>query len=332
MFYLERLPCPVLITDCNGQIQHTNRDFKQLVASETHGTMDQYFPPSCHIFLHSYAWPLLLKNGEFNELYMQLFGADRQLIPVMTNARISEVRGERVVVWLFFVAKERQRFEAELLKARQSAQETARQLADVITELHHAYGQLSQYAQEAKNKADQFAHLSLTDPLTNLGNRRALARNVKQWMHTANNDSAGSLLLVDIDFFKLINDRFGHPEGDKTLIKLAKRLLESVRTNDTITRYGGEEFAIWLPNTNLEGAKLTAERIHNNVSQILVANEKITVSIGISCITQNGLKADVFLDKLIEQADAAVYAAKTQGRNQTIYISDIDFRIANALD
>lgn len=324
MFYLERLPCPVLVTDCSGQIKHTNRDFKKLVVLETESTMDQYFPPACHIFLHSYAWPLLLKNGEFNELYLQLLAPDGQKIPVMANARISEVEGEREVIWLFFIAKERQRFEAELLNARQEAQETARQLADVITELHHAYGQLSQYAQEAKTKADQYAHLSLTDPLTNLGNRRALARSVKQWMHTSQTDSVGSLLLVDIDFFKQINDRFGHPEGDKTLAKLAKRLLESVRANDTVARYGGEEFAIWLPNTNIDSAKITAERIHANVSKILVAGENISVSIGISCLTQGGLADETFLDKLIEKADAAVYTAKSQGRNRTICSSDID--------
>lgn len=324
MFYLERLPCPVLVTSCNGQVLHTNRDFKQLVVPEAYDSMDHYFPPACRIFLHTYAWPMLLKNGEFNELYMQLLTADGQLIPVMTNARISEADGERIVIWLFFVAKERQRFEAELLKARQYAQETAIQLTEVNTELQHANAQLSHYALEARTKADKFAHLSLTDPLTNLGNRRALTRNVEQWMNNVNSASVGSLLLIDIDYFKQINDRFGHAEGDNALRQLAQRLLESVRANDTVVRHGGEEFALWLPDSDQEGAKITAKRVHAQISKIQVVGQSFTVSIGISSMAHNGQDAEIFLEHLLAQADAAVYEAKANGRNCTVCFADFD--------
>lgn len=105
MFYLERLPCPVLVTNCSGDVKHTNRDFKKIVVSKVSGNMDHYFPPAGRIFLQTHAWPLLLKNGELNELYMQLLSVDGQRIPVMTNAQISETEGERIVIWLFFVAK-----------------------------------------------------------------------------------------------------------------------------------------------------------------------------------------------------------------------------------
>lgn len=324
MFYLERLPCPVLVTSCNGHVLHTNRDFKQLVVPEVCDNMDHYFTPACRIFLHTYAWPMLLKDGEFNELYMQLLSADGQLIPVMTNARISEAEGERVVIWLFFVAKERQRFETELLKARQYAQETAIQLTEVNTELQYANAQLSQHALEARTKADKFAHLSLTDPLTNLGNRRALTRNVEQWIHTANKESVGSLLLIDIDYFKQINDRFGHAEGDNALRQLAQRLLESVRANDTVVRHGGEEFALWLPDTDRKGAQLTAKRVHDHISQIQVVGQHITVSIGVTSMAQKGQSADIFLEQLLAQADAAVYEAKAHGRNRTVCFAEID--------
>lgn len=91
--------------------------------------MDQFFPPASRIFLQTHAWPLLLRNGEFSELYLQLQSENGQAIPVMANARISEVDGTPEVIWLFFVAKDRQRFEAELLKAREQAQESAAQLA-----------------------------------------------------------------------------------------------------------------------------------------------------------------------------------------------------------
>lgn len=322
MFYLERLPCPVVVTNCNGHVLHTNRDFRQLVAPENCDYLDSYFPPASRIFLHSYAWPMLLKNGEFSELYLQLLTTNGQLLPVMTNARISQTESEQVVIWVFFVAKERQRFEAELLKARQHAQETALQLTEVNTELQYANAQLSEYAQEARIKADKFAHLSLTDPLTNLGNRRALTRNVKQWMLTANSQSVSSLLLIDIDFFKQINDRFGHAEGDNVLRNVAQQLLDSARAQDSVIRHGGEEFALWLPNSDLEGATRAAKRVHQHISRVQVAGESITVSIGVSSMALNGHEAGILLEHLLAQADIAVYEAKAHGRNRTICFAD----------
>ena len=322
MFYLERLPCPVVVTNCNGQVLHTNRDFRQLVAPENCDYMDSYLPPASRIFLHSYAWPMLLKNGEFSELYLQLLTTNGQLLPVMANARISQTESERVVIWVFFVAKERQRFEAELLKARQHAQEAALQLTEVNTELQYANAQLSEYAQEARIKADKFAHLSLTDPLTNLGNRRALTRSVKQWMLTANSQSVSSLLLIDIDFFKQINDLFGHAEGDNVLRNVAQRLLDSARAQDSVIRHGGEELALWLPNSDLESATRVAKRVHQHISRVLVAGQSITVSIGVSSMTQNGHEAGILLEHLLAQADIAVYEAKAHGRNRTICFAD----------
>lgn len=318
LFNLERLPCPLLVTDCNGYILHTNKDFKVLIASEVHESMDHYFPPASRIFLQAYAWPMLLKNGEFTEIYMQLLATDGQLIPVMTNARVSELEGKRIVIWLFFVAKERQRFEAELLKARQHAEATAIQLANVNAELELANAQLSQYATKARADAEQFAHLSLTDPLTGLGNRRALSLDIEQWLNTASEDSLGSLLLIDIDHFKQINDTFGHGEGDRVLCELAKRLLKSVRTHDSAIRFGGEEFVLWLPYSDQEGAKLTAKRVHDHLSEKLVADQKITVSIGISSFAAKGQEPEKFLQKLLKSADAALYEAKASGRNQTV--------------
>jgi diguanylate cyclase (GGDEF)-like protein len=329
LFYLERLPCPVLVTDCNGHVRHTNQDFKKLVKPDACENMDHYFPPACRIFLQTHAWPLLLKDGEFNELYMQLLDADGQLIPVMTNARVHEAEGERVVIWLFFVAKERQRFESELLKARQYAQETAITLAKVNTELQHANAQLSQYAKEVKTEADQFAHLSLTDPLTALGNRRALSLNVEQWAHSASNNSVGSLLLIDVDFFKQVNDRFGHAEGDRVLCELSRGLLDSVRAQDTVVRYGGEEFALWLPYSDQEGAKLTAKRVHDHISRIQVADQQITVSIGISTLAPKSQEAGNFLEQLLAQADSALYDAKAHGRNRTVIFSELVQPIIN---
>lgn len=323
LFYLERLPCPVLVTDCSGLVLHTNLDFRALVGPGDTSTMDRYFPPASRIFLQTHAWPLLFKNGEFSELYMQLLTADEARVPVMTNARITEIRGNRVVIWLFFVAKERQRFESELLQARQQAQETAAKLADVNSELTRAYAQLTAYTAEVKTEAEQLAHLSHTDHLTGLGNRRTLLLQVERWMKSASNQDTGSLLLIDIDFFKQVNDRLGHAEGDRVLCDIASQLQKSARAQDTVVRYGGEEFVVWLPYSDRRGAELTAQRLHNQVAQAQASDQPITISIGLSTLAPQSQETTRYLERLLSEADTALYEAKYRGRNRTICFDDL---------
>ena len=302
---------------------HTNLDFRNLVGPSESGTMDRYFPPASCIFLQTHAWPLLFKDSCFSELYMQLLSADGQRIPVMTNARVSEIRGARVVIWLFFVAKERQRFESELLQARQQAQDTAAQLTEVNGELMRAYAQLAAYTAEVKTEADQLAHLSHTDHLTGLGNRRALLLQVDRWIKTASDQDFGSLLLIDIDFFKQVNDRLGHAEGDRVLCHIASQLQNSARAQDSVVRYGGEEFVVWLPYSNRKGAELTAQRLHDQIAQTQVSDQQITVSIGVSTLTLQHQEATRYLERLLSEADTALYEAKYRGRNRTICFDDL---------
>ena len=133
-----------------------------------------------------------------------------------------------------------------------------------------------------------------------------------------------SLLMIDIDFFKQLNDTYGHHVGDQVLRDVAALLLKDMREVDTVARYGGEEFVIILPETNGAGALLVSERLRRAVEQAKFfagsAREVVhlTISIGIAVFdTDAQFKRD-----LIEFADAALYAAKTQGRNQIVLYSD----------
>lgn len=324
MFSLERLPCPVLVTDLNGMVLHCNHDFKRLVSeANCEGNMAVYFPPSGRIFLQTHAWPLLYRQGDFRELYLQLLSADRRLLPVMTNARVAEEDGKQVVIWLFFVAKERQRFEAELLSARQQAEQSAERLGEVNEELEKAYARLAVYAVELKSETEQLAQLSYTDALTGLGNRRALLIQLERWLRMPEQRVPGSLLLIDIDFFKQVNDRFGHAEGDLALCEVARQLQQSIRSQDSVIRHGGEEFVVWLPSTDPEGAALTAQRIHKQIARVLVGGNQISVSIGTTTKAPGELDAAAYLERLLAEADAALYAAKHNGRNCTQCYADL---------
>ena len=122
-----------------------------------------------------------------------------------------------------------------------------------------------------------------------------------------------SILMIDIDDFKKVNDTYGHLVGDKVLKKVAETTKKTIRKSDVAIRYGGEEFLIILPHTDLEAAKIAAERIRKNIEKLDVDGVKVTVSVGIA---DNSLSPK--LEDLIRKADQALYIAKRTGKNKVV--------------
>ncbi|MCJ2051154.1 sensor domain-containing diguanylate cyclase [Methylobacterium sp. J-070] len=169
----------------------------------------------------------------------------------------------------------------------------------------------------------ELAKLSLTDVLTGLPNRRAFeGAGDRAWKAAQRNGKPLSLLIVDADHFKRFNDRYGHQVGDAVLQGLARCLSASVhRPHDLVSRVGGEEFAVLLPDTDQAGACRIAEKIHAEVSTLVVGSAGIgagdvTVSIGLVAALPTDTEI-VALTDLYRFADAALYEAKVGGRNQT---------------
>jgi len=173
---------------------------------------------------------------------------------------------------------------------------------------------------EVLNK--KLAKLTNTDALTNVMNRRALDECIqKEWAHSKRQKEELSILMIDIDFFKLYNDNYGHQKGDRCLIRFSKILQKQLsRETDVIARYGGEEFLIILPFTSLEGAKHKAIDIINALKKNAIKHgfskiaTHVTASIG---ITSTALQAGN-VNELISQADIAMYKAKEHGRGQSM--------------
>jgi len=152
------------------------------------------------------------------------------------------------------------------------------------------------------------------DPLTELYNRQFMDEYLFQEIDRAERyESHFSMIIVDIDFFKRFNDNYGHQVGDTVLKQVAQILKRGCRISDKIFRYGGEEFLIALPETDLDGAYAVASKIRKMVEREPIPGvaENVTVSIGVS-----ERKEDCTLDKLIHSADTALYEAKKNGRNQ----------------
>jgi len=159
--------------------------------------------------------------------------------------------------------------------------------------------------------------LSVIDPLTNLYNRRFFDDELQRTYGLAvRHGRPGSLLIADIDFFKTINDTFGHATGDLVLREVSNVMASNVRSTDVLARYGGEEFAVILPETRLGAAVTVADRIRSGVEKMNVPGDgmpHVTISLGVVAAPNPDLASPTHF---VELADRSLYLAKTKGRNR----------------
>lgn len=213
----------------------------------------------------------------------------------------------------------------ELGRLSHAMQSMARSLLDTEQQLQKANATLEAQVQartaelQAANAA--LEHLATRDPLTGLHNRRSLDARLAEAQaldrrYGLNGGRVHGLLLVDVDHFKRVNDQFGHPVGDAVLRQMAQLLQSSVRVTDVVARFGGEEFAVLLPE--LAGpleAVMAAEKIRAAVEKAHFGEPgRLTVSVGVSLASPD----DADVRPLIDRADAALYAAKHGGRNAVV--------------
>lgn len=179
----------------------------------------------------------------------------------------------------------------------------------------YEYSRMQSY-KNALELSRQYQDLAMRDPLTKLANRRNAATILEQEKsRLQRNNEPLSVLLCDLDHFKLVNDKYGHNGGDMVLTELSTLFKEQVRQQDCVARWGGEEFLIILPQTSAEQANIIAEKIRSSVEQhtvnFLSQQINVTISIGISQLSE-----DQSIDELINTADKCLYQAKTLGRNR----------------
>ncbi len=178
---------------------------------------------------------------------------------------------------------------------------------------------------EAANQ--MLLQLSFNDALTGVANRRSFEELIaKEWSRVARHSRPISLIMIDVDCFKIYNDSYGHQCGDECLKQVAKGLRNTLkRPGDFIARYGGEEFVVILPDTELEGACQIAENMRRSIDSLKIAfkessvRDQVTVSMGIA-VTIPGI--DSKLDLLINSADKALYQAKKEGRDRVKIYQD----------
>lgn len=199
-----------------------------------------------------------------------------------------------------------------------------------ITALHR---QLSQQNAELERLNRALFDQGRTDALTRVGNRLRMQEDLVQlWNRAKRQPTHGfCIALVDVDFFKRYNDTCGHQAGDEVLRTIARTLVNGARAGDAVYRYGGEEFLVMLPEPNVEGAVTAMQRLHRSVEALEIPHPGIndphvTISVGITRFAD-----DKTLDALVQEADVALYVAKSRGRNCVITYDEIDPLEAQAL-
>jgi diguanylate cyclase (GGDEF)-like protein/PAS domain S-box-containing protein len=298
---VEQSPASVVITDFDGNITYVNPRFATLTgyaASEVIGknpsvlqsgyTPEEVYRELWHTIKSGQTWHGEFLNRKKNgDLYWE-------------NAVIAPVMDQEGHILNFIAIKEditeRKRAEDDLRSAN-------RQLESRLKEIEALQASLREQA--------------IRDPLTQLHNRRFLNEAIEQEFHHAERALESlSVILLDIDFFKAINDTYGHAVGDACLVALADLLQQHVRKSDIACRYGGEEFMLVLRATNLAGAAQYAERLRllvaDQVFNIDALEIKFTISLGISTFPAHGTSYRVIINK----ADDALYASKRTGRNR----------------
>lgn len=166
---------------------------------------------------------------------------------------------------------------------------------------------------DGKRSNEKLRYISITDQLTGLYNRRKIDEMLKFEVYLSKKDKIPlSIIILDIDHFKRVNDNYGHLEGDKILKEIGNVIKKNLRKSDTVGRWGGEEFIIVCINTALDNAKIVAEKLRNKISEHDFGIDlEITASMGVSQLSENGNIYEV-----ISCADRALYNAKTNGRNR----------------
>lgn len=188
--------------------------------------------------------------------------------------------------------------------------------AQILIYAHEIQGYL-----KLLQEKQQFQQLSITDSVTQLTNHRFFQEKLRIELKKAQRQSTPlSLVMIDVDRFKLLNDQFGHPVGDKVLYGLSQLLLSLLPPGASLSRYGGEEFGLILPRTTQEAAVRLCEQLRTNVASHPFEQTRISISLGLVSFPNDGRDAD----ELIALSDQALYSAKRQGRNMTIVAKDIN--------
>lgn len=290
-FGIDHFPVGCLATDSARIIRFANARVAAQVGRPPEDllgfSLDTLLTPASRIFCDSYVYPILLDQGYCDEIALNVMTGSGGRMSVVGNACVHDDDPD-MVLWSFMRADKRDQLQAEVLAARNQLQEQARALKELATR----------------------------DDLTGLLNRHEFRRRIAQLISVADREGASvTLVLLDIDLFKEVNDTHGHQAGDDVLRQLGVAFEQMMRTHELAGRYGGEEFIFAIVTENAEEARPFSHRLHAAAASVTGDCAPVTVSVGLVCRPPGSGRS---LGDLVKAADRALYEAKDLGRNRSM--------------
>ncbi|WP_153979553.1 sensor domain-containing diguanylate cyclase [Paenibacillus xylanilyticus] len=320
---LDLAPCGYFSISDSGVIQSVNQTLLTMLGYERSELMGRHIESTMSLtnklFFHTYFYPYIQLYGRVDEMYFTFRTRNQQDVPVLLNGIRQNRDGENVVDCVVVVMRKRIEHEKDILNTKTKLQELYQATHEANKELERLHEEYEVKQQALIKVNDQLETMASTDLLTGLKNRRFFQQKMLESLEGYRaNQREFSLLVVDIDHFKSINDTYGHPVGDLVLGNLAGLLQSVSRSTDVVARYGGEEFVIILTDCTAEQAVITAERYRSQVASADWGAYNITVSIGAATVAEEDTDQSLF-----QKADMALYASKTGGRNRVTHAADL---------
>ncbi|MBZ5199946.1 diguanylate cyclase [Planomicrobium chinense] len=305
---LNLAPFCYLVIDENYKIIEMNLAMRELVGAEHHvpGNIHNLLTVASRVYFQTYFMPSITLHGRVDEMFLTVKSAAGP-VPVLMNT----VKRNGFYECALIPMTIRGEYEKELLLAKRNAEKINQETAEAYSKLQNLLAEVEQKQLELEELNANLLQMTTTDPLTGLKNRRYLEEMMSEMAGQAEAGRPLSLLVIDIDFFKRINDTCGHQTGDAVLQELAWKLLNEANGLGTAARMGGEEFVIVLPGVGKRKAQEFAEKLRGKIEHGEWLHVAITVSIGVAAY-EPGDNADL----LFARADQALYASKNAGRNR----------------
>lgn len=324
---LNNAPCGYMSITHEGIIAEVNQTFLEWMSYKQGELVTKHveylMSTANKLIFHSYFYPTINLNGHVEELFISFKDSNGFSVPYLLNARRVGRNGDEVIDCILVQMKKRIDYELELRSAKKQMEVAYLEKEQALIKLEQLHVEIEQKQTELLNINATLVELSNTDKLTGLYNRRffqdKLEEQIALYYETG---KVFSLLILDIDYFKKVNDTFGHQVGDNVLAQLANILKTFARHEDIVARYGGEEFVIILPAADSAESMVIGEQMRHTVEDAQWETGGLTISMGIATFTAKDSDSTI-----IKNADRALYASKEDGRNRVTHIKDLNEKI-----
>lgn len=310
-------PCGFIALDPNSCIIETNNTFLKEMGyqqSEVVGKhVESFLKPGARMVFHSYFYPNISLYGEVSEFVIKIRNQAGEEVPFILNALRHGRKGQDIIDCILLPMKRRLNYEQELRQTKVQMEEAYRELEQIYQEIQVKQSELAELN-------SHLVALTNTDTLTGIPNRKYFQEKLEEQVDLY--WSAGlefSLLMLDIDFFKMVNDLYGHQIGDTVLVKVANILKEYAEGEYIVTRYGGEEFIVLLPGADEEESSRVAVKLNQLVEDSdWEETGSLSVSVGVATFTKEDNEISI-----LRKADQALYYSKENGRNRATHFSQL---------